>query len=123
MIKHVALRSSHLPSSFSVLYEAYEALESFFAKGSSIQVFCTNLPIHAVHENTVHVIHKSKVTCALRVDESCCSLLKSSTLFLVLGLPTLFCAAEQVSFVLQKKNISSDALYAVDAAKAFYHRL
>ena len=37
---------------------------------------------------------------------------------------TLFCAAEQISVVLQKKNISlSDALSKVHAAKAYYHRL
>ena len=35
-----------------------------------------------------------------------------------------FCFLEQVSFVLQKKGISlSDALSAVGAAKAYYHRL
>ena len=36
----------------------------------------------------------------------------------------LFCVAEQVSLVLQKKNISiSDALSVVNAAQAYYHRL
>ena len=52
------------------------------------------------------------------------SLEKFNTLFGLRLAHTLFCAAEQVSFVLQKKNISlSVALSAVDAAKAYYHRL
>ena len=53
------------------------------------------------------------------------SLEKFNTLFGLRLAHTLFCAAEQVSVVLQKKNISlSDALSAVDAAKkAYYHRL
>ena len=52
------------------------------------------------------------------------SLEKFNTLFGLRLAHILFCAAEQVSFVLQKKGISlSDALSAVDAAKAYYHRL
>ena len=52
------------------------------------------------------------------------SLEKFNTLFGLRLAHILFCAAEQVSFVLQKKDISlSDALSAVDTAKAYYHRL
>ena len=52
------------------------------------------------------------------------SLVKFNTLFGLRLAHILFCAAEQVSFVLQKKGISlSDALSAVGAAKAYYHRL
>ncbi len=52
------------------------------------------------------------------------SLEKFTTLFGLRLAHTLFCAAEQVSFALQKKNISlQDALSAVDAAKAYYDRL
>ena len=52
------------------------------------------------------------------------SLEKFSTLF-GLRLPhTVLSAAEQVSFALQKKNISiQDALCAVDAAKAYFKRI
>ena len=52
------------------------------------------------------------------------SLEKFSTLFGLRLAHTLFGAAEQVSLALQKINISiQDALSAVDAAKAYYHRL
>ena len=47
------------------------------------------------------------------------SLEKFNTLFCLRLAHILFCAAEQVSFILQKKGISlSDALSALDAAKA-----
>ena len=49
---------------------------------------------------------------------------KFNTLFGLRHAHTVFGAAEQVSLVLQKRNISiQDALSAVDAAKAYYHRL
>ena len=51
------------------------------------------------------------------------SLEKFNTLFGLKLAHILFCAAEQVSLALQKKNISiSDALAAVDAAKAYYKK-
>ena len=49
---------------------------------------------------------------------------KFNTLFGLRHAHTLFGAAEQVSLALQKRNISiQNALSAVDAAKAYYHRL
>ena len=52
------------------------------------------------------------------------SLEKFNTLFGLRLAHTLFSAAEQVSLSLQKKNISiQDALSAVNAAKAYFHRL
>ena len=49
---------------------------------------------------------------------------KFNTLFGLRLAHPLFCAVEPVSVVLQKKKISSsDALSAVYAAKAYYHRL
>ena len=52
------------------------------------------------------------------------SLEKFTTLFGLKLAHILFCAAEQASLALQKKNICmQDALCAVDAAKAYYGRL
>ena len=52
------------------------------------------------------------------------SLQKFNTLFGLKLVHILFCAAEQVSLVLQKKSISiSDALAAVNAAIGYYNRL
>ena len=67
--------------------------------------------------STIHDEYGTKASGFLQCLE------KVNTLF-GLGLAhSLFCAAEQVSSVLEKKTISiSDALAAVDAAKAYYCR-